>query len=53
VASGQVFAPSSGPTRTEADFVEHVRRTIATDPTALRGRQPRQPPLGEFGALRR
>ena len=34
VASGQVFAPSSGPTRTEADFVEHVRRTIATDPTA-------------------
>jgi transposase len=34
VASGQVFAPSSGPTRTEADFVEHVRRTIASDPTA-------------------
>jgi putative transposase len=34
VASGQVFAPSSGPTRTEADFVAHVRRTIASDPTA-------------------
>ena len=34
VASGKVFNPSSGPTRTEADFVEHVRRTIASDPTA-------------------
>jgi transposase len=34
VATGQVFAPSSGPTRTEADFVEHVRRTIASDPSA-------------------
>src|SRR4029078_2600013 len=34
VASGQVFSPSSGPTRTEADFVAHVRRTIASDPTA-------------------
>jgi len=35
VASGQVFSPSSGPTRTEADFVEHVRRTVESDPTAL------------------
>lgn len=34
VASGQVFTPSSGPTRTEADFVEHVRRTVQSDPTA-------------------
>jgi len=34
VATGQVFAPSSGPTRTEADFVAHVRRTFASDPTA-------------------
>ena len=34
VASGTVFSPSSGPTRTEADFVEHVQRTIASDPTA-------------------
>jgi len=34
VATGQVFRPSSSPTRTEADFVEHVRRTIASDPTA-------------------
>ena len=34
VATGQVVSPSSGPTRTEADFLEHVRRTVATDPTA-------------------
>jgi transposase len=34
VASGQVFSPSSGPTRTEADFVEHVRGTVESDPTA-------------------
>jgi len=34
VATGQVFSPSSGPTRTEADFVDHVRRTIASDPRA-------------------
>jgi DDE superfamily endonuclease len=34
VATGQVFSPSSGPTRTEADFVAHVQCTIASDPTA-------------------
>jgi putative transposase len=34
VATGTVFSPSSGPTRTEADFVEHVRRTIDSDPPA-------------------
>jgi len=34
VATGQVFSPSSGPTRAEADFVAHVRRTIESDPTA-------------------
>ena len=33
VASGHVFSPSSGPTRTEADFVEHVRRTVRSDPS--------------------
>jgi putative transposase len=33
VATGQVFSPSTGPTRTEADFVAHVRRTIESDPT--------------------
>ena len=34
VATGQVFSPSSGPTRTEPDFVAHVRRTLESDPTA-------------------
>jgi putative transposase len=32
VATGQVVCPSHGPTRTEADFVAHVRRTVASDP---------------------
>jgi hypothetical protein len=36
VATGQVIAPSVGPTRTEADFLAHVQRTVATDPTARR-----------------
>jgi len=34
VATGQVFSPSSGPTRTEADFVTHVQRTVESDATA-------------------
>ncbi len=34
VATGQVFSPSSGPTRTEADFVAHVQRTVESDATA-------------------
>ncbi len=36
VATGQIVAPSAGPTRTEEDFVAHLRRTIATDPGATR-----------------
>ena len=32
----QVVAPSCGPTRTEADFLAHIRRTVATDPAATR-----------------
>ncbi|MCP5069846.1 MAG: IS630 family transposase, partial [bacterium] len=32
VATGQVLASSVGPTRTEADFLEHVAQTVATDP---------------------
>jgi len=36
VATGRVIAPSCGPTRTEEDFVAHIRRTIATDPAASR-----------------
>jgi len=34
VATGEVVAPSLGPTRNEADFAAHVEQTIATDPEA-------------------
>lgn len=34
VTTGAVIAPTVGPTRTEVDFVAHVARTVATDPTA-------------------
>ncbi|GAC1404814.1 MAG: hypothetical protein NVSMB65_20780 [Chloroflexota bacterium] len=34
VPSGQVVAPSLGPTRTEEDFVAHIAQTVATDPQA-------------------
>jgi transposase len=34
VVTGQLIAPSLGPTRTEADFVQHVAQTVATDPSA-------------------
>jgi transposase len=36
VVSGQVIAPSCGPTRTEADFVAHIQRMVESDPTATR-----------------
>lgn len=36
VATGPVVAPSAGPTRTEADFVAHIRGVVATDPAATR-----------------
>ena len=36
VATGQVVAPSCGPTRTEADFLAHVQGVVASDPTATR-----------------
>ena len=36
VATGQIVAPSCGPTRTAADFVAHIRQTVATDPAARR-----------------
>lgn len=36
VASGQIVAPSCGPTRTEADFLAHVQGVVATDPAASR-----------------
>lgn len=34
VVTGQLIAPTVGPTRTEADFVQHVAQTVATDPEA-------------------
>jgi len=36
VATGRVIAPSYGPTRTEDDFVAHIRQTVASDPAATR-----------------
>ncbi len=36
VVSGEVVAPSCGPTRTEADFLAHVQGVVATDPAAIR-----------------
>jgi len=36
VATGQVTAPSCGPTRTEKDFAEHIRRTVAGDPATTK-----------------
>jgi transposase len=36
VVTGAVVAPSCGPTRTEADFLAHIQRTVATDPGATR-----------------
>ena len=37
VVQGVMFAETIGPTRTEADFVAHLRRTVATDPEAKWG----------------
>jgi transposase len=34
VATGQILAPSLGPTRTEEDFAAHIRQAVATDPGA-------------------
>jgi len=34
VATGQIIAPSIGPTRTEADFAAHIAQTIQADPQA-------------------
>lgn len=34
VVTGVLLAPSLGPTRTEADFVQHVAQTVSTDPDA-------------------
>ncbi len=34
VVTGQLVAPTLGPTRTEGDFVQHVAQTVATDAAA-------------------
>jgi transposase len=34
VVTGELLAPTLGPTRTEEDFVAHLKRTIALDPKA-------------------
>jgi transposase len=34
VATGKIVCPTLGPTRTEADFVAHIDRTIDSDPDA-------------------
>lgn len=34
VATGQIIAPSIGPTRTEVDFAAHLAQTVALDPQA-------------------
>ncbi len=36
VASGQIVAPSYGPTRTEADFLRHMENTLASEPLVKR-----------------
>jgi hypothetical protein len=36
VVTGEVVAPSCGPTRTEADFVAHIAQTVASDPLVTR-----------------
>jgi transposase len=34
VATGRIIAPTVQPTRDEADFAAHIKRTVATDPQA-------------------
>jgi transposase len=36
VVTGRIVAPSVGATRTEADFLAHVQRTVAGDPAVTR-----------------
>lgn len=38
VATGQVGVPACGPTRTEADFVAHIRQTVEADPAVTKWR---------------
>jgi transposase len=34
VTTGELIAPTLGPTRTEDDFARHIERTVGTDPEA-------------------
>jgi len=34
VATGEIIAPTLGPTRTEKDFLSHIKQTVAADPGA-------------------
>ena len=34
VVTGEMISPTLGPTRTEDDFVNHIQRTVASDPAA-------------------
>lgn len=36
VATGRIIEPSCGDSRTESDFVQHIRRVIESDPTAIK-----------------
>lgn len=36
VATGKVFAPSCGPTRTEEDFLLHIQQTVDSDPSVTK-----------------
>ena len=36
IASGKIIAPYLGPSRTEADYLAHLKAVIATDPKAVR-----------------
>ena len=36
VATGRIVEPSYGYTRTEEDFVNHIRRTVESDPSVIR-----------------
>ncbi len=36
IVQGKIVTPTLGPTRTEADFVDHIAQTLASDPEATR-----------------
>jgi hypothetical protein len=36
VVTGQVLPPLCGPTRTEADFLDHIQHVVASDPQVIR-----------------